>query len=481
MKRVFLLFCSMLFLVACTHENPPEVQDAAILSDIAMVRVFDNTMSQRDLIRNAAEQFDLKQAVTRSEKGEREIREIVPINGDNGEPAMYVVNYADNKGWVIVSASTDYAPILAHSDEGNFDVSNIEGNAIEVWVDETKAAIESMKTAPEEEKEKYHTQWMYYASKSVPLTDAVPMTRDDASEALAYQNQCALQWEADGYDVYLLIGFADSQPSYVSNSLMDQIYNDAYTYGTDQYDGVLYNSFVLTSKDITDYHSPLTQTQWRQNGIYNDSIPEGNDYTVGCGPLAVSQIMRYHEHPNTFNWNSMPNKATINTNNGTLCSFLAQIHANCIITYQYNPTYNIIDCGTTTATILSTLHQYGYGNALLVSHNSNINIVLSDIASGKPVLMSGYATSSGGGHMWYCDGYYIQNYAHEVILKTMQTKSSFYTVNYGNQGSGGTSTHFHMVWGSYDEDSSYSSYCLDSGTSFNYNRSDIIHIYPTNN
>ena len=151
MKRVFLLFCSMLFLVACTHENPPEVQDAAILSDVAMVRVFDNTMSQSDLIRNAAEQFDLKQAVTRSEKGEREIKEIVPINGEDGEPAMYVVNYAENKGWVIVSASTDYAPILAHNDEGNFDVSGIEGNAIEVWVDETKSVIETMKTAADKE------------------------------------------------------------------------------------------------------------------------------------------------------------------------------------------------------------------------------------------------------------------------------------------------------------------------------------------
>lgn len=120
MKRVFLLFFSMLFLIACTHENPPEVQNAAILSDVAMVRVFDNTMSQSDLIRNAAEQFDLKQAVTRSEKEEREIREIVPINGDNGEPSMYVVNYADNKGWVIVSASTDYAPILAHGKVGYY-------------------------------------------------------------------------------------------------------------------------------------------------------------------------------------------------------------------------------------------------------------------------------------------------------------------------------------------------------------------------
>ena len=93
----------------------------------------------------------MKQAFTRSEKEERRVKEIVPINGEDGEPAMYVVNYAENKGWVIVSASTDYAPILAHNDEENFDVSGIEGNAIEVWVDETKSVIETMKTAADKE------------------------------------------------------------------------------------------------------------------------------------------------------------------------------------------------------------------------------------------------------------------------------------------------------------------------------------------
>lgn len=62
----------------------------------------------------------MKQAVTRSGKGEREIKEIVPINGEDGEAAMYVVNYADKKGWVVVSASTDYAPILAHGKVGYY-------------------------------------------------------------------------------------------------------------------------------------------------------------------------------------------------------------------------------------------------------------------------------------------------------------------------------------------------------------------------
>ena len=470
----------MLFLIACTHENPPVVQDAAILSDVAMVRVFDNTMSQRDLIRNAAEQFDLKQAVTRSEKGEREIKEIVPINDEDGEAAMYVVNYADKKGWVIVSASTDYAPILAHSDEGNFEVSNIEGNAIEVWVDETKAAIEYMKTAPEEEKEKYHTQWMYYASKSVPLTDAVPMTRDDASEALAYQNQCALQWEADGYDVYLLIGFADSQPSYVSNSLLNQIYDDAYTYGTDQYDGVLYNSFVLTTKEVPAFYGPYLQTKWHQNSPYNSYITGG--YPVGCNALAVAQIMRYWAYPTTFNWNNMPNAVTTTTPmTADLGNFLVQIRTMCNTTYQNGQSIS------TNNDAVNAFHYYGYEDAELVNHD--LVTVLSELESGHPVFMRGTSSANTYGHAWVGDGYYIQDYTHEVILKTMQTKSSFYTVNYGEQGPGGTSTYLHFLWGlpdSSNSDYGKVGYYFDTSPtyeniSFSLYRKDIINIYPTNN
>lgn len=131
MKKVILLYGLACCLTACIHENlpVPVVQDAENNSKVAMVRVIDNTMTQADLIRNAAAQFDLKRAVTRSEKEEREIKEVVPINGEDGDPSMYVVNYADNKGWVIISATTDYTPILAHNDTGNFDASNIEGDA----------------------------------------------------------------------------------------------------------------------------------------------------------------------------------------------------------------------------------------------------------------------------------------------------------------------------------------------------------------
>ena len=48
------------------------------------------------------------------------------INDEDGNPLMYVVNYTDNKGFVILSASKEYYPILAESDEGSFDLRNLE-------------------------------------------------------------------------------------------------------------------------------------------------------------------------------------------------------------------------------------------------------------------------------------------------------------------------------------------------------------------
>ena len=60
---------------------------------------------------------------------------------EEGKPIMYVFNYP-NGGFVIISATKDYYPILAYSDEFNFDTSlNIDG--VTSWIEETKDAVSS--------------------------------------------------------------------------------------------------------------------------------------------------------------------------------------------------------------------------------------------------------------------------------------------------------------------------------------------------
>lgn len=61
---------------------------------------------------------------------------------------------------------------------------------------------------------------------------------------------------------------------------------------------------------------PLLSTLWHQLYPYNYDLPtvsyNGSSRTayVGCGPLSIAQIMRYHEFPNSFLWNQMPNMTT---------------------------------------------------------------------------------------------------------------------------------------------------------------------------
>lgn len=427
---------------ACTNEDSL-IEKMESVSAVPKVRIFDESMTKVELVRNAAIQFDLKQVVTRSEGGEREIKEIIPLNGEDGEPAMYVVNYAEDKGWVIISGTTDYTPILACNDTGNFDISNIDGNAVEIWVNETRSVINYMKTAPEKEKEKYQRQWLYYASKAVPLTDVVPMTRDDASEAFAYQNQCCAQWEAEGYDIYLLIAFMDSAPSFISTSLKNQIINEAYTYGTDQYDGVLYNSLVLFKSDT--YNSttigPLISTTWDQLDYYGYYIPYFTK-KYGCAPVAIAQIMRYWEYPNSFNWSSM---SSIGYDQAS-CYLKYQVGSVCGIDYDSN------DFGANINQARTAFLSFGYNHASIISHNSTT--VRNNLNLGRPVYMRGNVAGNSSGHAWVCDGFREDVCNISVVLKALQTKSSFYSHDFGVVDTEYYTT-FHMNWGYQGDDNGY--------------------------
>ncbi len=61
-------------------------------------------------------------------------------NNSNNNPAMYVVNDPEG-GFVIVSATKDYYPVLAYSDENSFDLEGVSEMGVSVWLEETKEAI----------------------------------------------------------------------------------------------------------------------------------------------------------------------------------------------------------------------------------------------------------------------------------------------------------------------------------------------------
>ena len=185
---------------------------------------------------------------------------------------------------------------------------------------------------------------------------------------------------------------------------------------------------------------PLLVTKWHQGCGFNDLLPSMScnvNYCgkalAGCVPIAMAQIMKFHQHPSSFNWSLMPNTyASPETSR-----FIKAIHNAIPVSYICNGTgvntdYNIAN---------ALKNSFGYTYASQGSYN--YETVTSNLRANKPVMLSG--GRDGGwwifhkfvdGHMWVCDGF----------------RRSFICIYDGNGNliGGAGYLYLHMNWGWYD-------------------------------
>ena len=117
-RSLICLTFSTLAFWACTSEDPTVCLSTQTtqINSIPVIYTIDTVSSTADLAKKIALEFP-RQEKTRS-KVDKEIKEILTINGDEGNPVMYVVNYQNDAGFIITSATQDYTPVLAYSDNG---------------------------------------------------------------------------------------------------------------------------------------------------------------------------------------------------------------------------------------------------------------------------------------------------------------------------------------------------------------------------
>jgi hypothetical protein len=122
MKKVLLLFCALVVLNACTNEYEqstisPDIDDEYQLSESFVP--FEQAIGNADfLFRNIEKERkrkiqDVRVIKTSDISG-------VTRSSNEEEPLAYVVNYQNNDGYVILSATTELPPIIAIGDNGNF-------------------------------------------------------------------------------------------------------------------------------------------------------------------------------------------------------------------------------------------------------------------------------------------------------------------------------------------------------------------------
>lgn len=193
--------------------------------------------------------------------------------------------------------------------------------------------------------------------------------------------------------------------------------------------------------------NPLVSTTWGQSPYYNDLCPYDNQYqqltVTGCVATAMSQIMKYWEHPaqgigyhsydhdtygtqsanfssQTYNWSAMPNN--LNGPNEQV----AIIMQHCGVAVDMD--YGVAETGGSAAYVISNAspvqHCVEYSLKEYFDYSTDMQGVIreyyddatwlqmmkSDLDAGRPIQYAGFG--AGGGHTWVCDGYDNSNLFH---------------------------------------------------------------------
>ena len=357
----------------------------------------------------------------------------VPTKG-NAKPEqadVYIVNFANNQGYVVTSADRRVPSVLAYNSYGHLgDTISNPGQAI--LFSYMQAYIEEQRAAFEANKEKLATEAEEAIFKQ--------LSKERQAELIAKG-----YFDKDGkrvkskYNFDLIHALCDlSEPE--SNNKKNE--NPADHYLVKDNDRIFYGEWK------TEYvKAPLLKTLWRQSGLYNDKVAKYCDADkdqspVGCVAVAVGQLLAYHKKPAVFkgrimHWDDITKidsgdmfSSIYSHNVGDNATFrediqhlLAHLGDSDLLAMEYGC---IADGGSGSGRALEALHSLGYNNASLIDYSNGDFI--SEIRNNRPVYIEGYSyeishTYTTGwwfwkkshtrysykeGHAWILDGYVLR-------------------------------------------------------------------------
>lgn len=275
-------------------------------------------------------------------KMKKNISSVTSVPDENGVAVFYIVNY-ENGGFLILAADKRSEPILAFSENSVFPIGdNPYPSGLVEWLFTSKEGIKDLRQTMS------------------------PINKD-----------FELEWEN------LLNGNGNIG-----------------TYGLDPIDD---GCTVQTIQK-----GPYLETGWGQGCGDNSSLPQlscsipCNRAWAGCVATAMAQIMKYHEFPSNYSWNTMPN------------SYGAQSTSDLIydIGLAVNMSYTCdgSSADTKNKVVPAFKNTFGYSTATYADYN--YQIVKSNLDSQRPVILKGGRQSGWwifsqylDGHAWVCDGY----------------------------------------------------------------------------
>lgn len=322
-----------------------------------------------------------------------------------GIPAIHVINFRDDQGFLLLSATKTHNPILAYNSTGNYSLEFMNRpEAIMEWEELTINDIVSSLDSDEIE-----PVWNTFATKEqlIPFQ----LSRATQSAKLEQINKVVADslasWRKKGFRVLPWTEYVpqNAEEERYINDIPNNIYWECMENWED-YVFVVINNYQGNPR-IDD----LLKSKWNQTYPYNNSFPtyDGiNKCAVGCGSVALGQIMKYHKKPANYNWDNMPLVGA----NATTSDFLYDLAKR-----------SDAKIGESTSTTIEgnkkALTSYGY---TCVQDGYDHKKVVSEIIARRPVFATGF--DGDDGHAWVISGLQIFDFYDEIKL---------YHVNWGGE------------------------------------------------
>lgn len=305
--------------------------------------------------------------------GNNTVKDLHVLNDSCGNPAIYVFNFANDAGFLFVSADYGIQPILAFIEHGEFRKDIVPSGLIQ-WLSKTMEDIETVRKGLYDNSKVAQAAW----GKEKNAGKTPPNTIRESGVA-------------------------------VNNSPGNPPPNCKYTYQ--------YNVYTV---------GPLLSTTWGQECTYNELCgAAGVNYNcndafdcstkpcTGCVATATAQIINYWHPTNgyAYNYTSMP--AT--TGSAEVQRMMRDIGLPANVNMQYNCNVNKgsgADPGTVPAALKN---NFGFTSANYAGYT--YNTVVNNISNSWPVLLTGCMTQNNSWfiinwytyysdcHEWVCDGY----------------------------------------------------------------------------
>ncbi|MDE6334698.1 MAG: C10 family peptidase [Muribaculaceae bacterium] len=446
-KQLFFSLLSMSLFVACqSYDAGPSMPDE---DDLVVAVAAAEEIRQITADVNSGEVKNILSSLFGNHcKGRSADYTVSLLKDKQGIDRVICVNYADNGGFALISAEKTHTPILAYAEEGNFIFGENAPAALQDWMNYTMCDIADSKSLPVDSLAKIAIQWRRYEDIPNPLAYDNPedhsqlknMTWEEFMECSRKMMDSINIWNSNGYRVYAIDDYSGTTSLGDKNALASYVQGRIYPYYMEDYWAVT----LIVEKEFDKGYgkSSVIRTDWEQENGFNEvfygfnyNANDAIQYPVGCGAIALGQIMYYYRYPTTFNWDSMVLKGPGNT---ATSNFLYDVRTKIqsefdkfeVVTHTYpNKLYNGI-------------LAYGYQcDIIQPSDMTSVNLV-----EKSPLIMLSFLNGNKDeGHAWVLDGggggttdTYTEIWSFDynkdfVKFHTDETHSSFrfYYINWG--------------------------------------------------